>query len=255
MSKPRYSFLGTLPDHPRNTELVKLATKADADAIDRILEAVRKIPPGLDRKALCADISDAYYLRGHTLYGGSTAQKERDHLRRIRKTTEKLLKLLKADDAINAGIVGRLKKLTPDWEKVAPPMGLPVAQRPIDYLSRMVSATADVECAADYMTKEWRTAHKRDPVFRGRRPTENEYLAGVSLPLVFEWHFRERAGRSRSEDSKPSGPMVRFINATMQELGLPFSDESIVRAFSLRAPLRQEARKGDVVPFFLRQTG
>jgi hypothetical protein len=39
--------------------------------------------------------------------------------------------------------------------------------------------------------------------------------------------------------------MVRFISATMKELGLPYSDESIVKAFSLRAPLRKERRHGD----------
>ena len=42
-----------------------------------------------------------------------------------------------------------------------------------------------------------------------RHPSELEWLAGVSLPLVYEQHFRRRAGRSRNA-GEPSGPTVRF---------------------------------------------
>ena len=121
---------------------------------------------------------------------------------------------------------------------------------PVEQLRR---AVAGVERWREYTAKEWRTAHKRDPILRGRRPTETEWLAGVSLPLVFEWHFRERAGRSRAKDGKPSGPMVRFISATFKELGLRYSDESITKAFSLRAPLRKRQRSGDTFPLILGQ--
>jgi hypothetical protein len=238
-------------------ELIELTTAADAEAIDRILAAVGKkhIPPSLDRKALCADIADANCTRDHAfdLFRGSEAQARLKLLRRIRKTAEKLVSLLKADSQVDAMITGQLEKITPAWGKITPaPMG-PTAGKPIDRLDEFLRAVADIERVTEGVAMKWRTAHKSDRALRGRRPNEKEMLAGVSLPLVFEWNFRQRAGRSRAKSSKPSGPTVRFIGATMKELGLPYSDESIVRAYSLRAPLRAQQRKGKSLPLILRQ--
>jgi hypothetical protein len=225
-------------------ELAGLAKAADAEAIDRILRAVGRghIPPGLDRKALCADIADAYYASYSAIdpFSGSKANGELKHLRRIRKTAEKLASLVKADYRVEAMISGHLNKITPPWEKFTPPLSsAPVERKGIDRLNQMLRAIAGVERGRAHTAKEWRTAHKDNPIFRGRRPTNAEWLAGVSLPLVFEWHFRARAGRSRTKSGSPAGPMVRFISATLKELGLPYSDEAIMRAFSLRAPLRK----------------
>jgi hypothetical protein len=252
----RYAFLK--PDDGRDgliawpSELRKLASAADAEAIDRILAAVGRdhIPPGLDRKALCADIADAYHSRDHAfdLVDGSNAQDQLKLLRRIRKTAEKLASLLSAaDTTVDATIATCLDKITPAWGKIAPPLGSPAAPKPIEQLDRWLRAIEMAEGLRERAATKWRIAHKHDRDLRGRRVTEKEWLAGVSLPLVFEWHFRERAGRSRSKAGEPTGPMLRFIGA-MKELGLPYSDESIMRAYSLRAPLRAEQRKGQLSP-------
>jgi hypothetical protein len=258
----RYSFLKVAETSSElgltpSQEVLRLATTADAEAIDRILAAVGKgrIPPGLDRKALCADIADAYHSRdcAFDLGYGSEARARVKLLRRIRKTAEKLALLLKADLAADAMIRGHLEEITPPWGKIASPMGSPAAPKPIDQLDRLLRAVAMVEKVQEHVATKWREGHKHDPDLRGRRVTETEWLAGVSLPLVFEWHFRERAGRSRSKAGKPSGPMVRFIDATMKELGLPYDAESIMRAYSLRAPLRAQQRKGTIRPLISRQ--
>jgi hypothetical protein len=259
----RYSFLKVAETSSElgftpSPEVLRLATTADAEAIGRILAAVGRgyIPPELDRKALCADIADAYHSRrcAFDLADGSKAQDQLKQLRRIRKTAEKLASLLSAADiTVNATIATCLDKITPPWAKIAPPMGSPAAPKPVEQLDQWLRAIAMAEGLRERRAAKWRTGHKHDPDLRGRRVTEKEWLAGVSLPLVFEWHFRERAGRSRSKAGKPSGPMVRFIGATMKELGLPYDAESIMRAYSLRAPLRAQQRKGTIRPLISRQ--
>jgi hypothetical protein len=75
-----------------------------------------------------------------------------------------------------------------------------------------------------------------------RRPSELEWLAGVSLPLVYERNFGHPAGRSRGSTSgDPGGPTVRFVAATLEAVGVSYSNESIVRAMSRLAAFRDRA--------------
>jgi hypothetical protein len=63
-----------------------------------------------------------------------------------------------------------------------------------------------------------------------------EWLAGVELPCVFKEHFHREPGGSRNKARKIGGPCVRFIEATMRELGKPYGPASILRAMTrLRA--------------------
>jgi len=89
-----------------------------------------------------------------------------------------------------------------------------------------------LEIQLSSLAKEWRTKIDLPPELSGRRPSEPEWLAGVALPLVYERHFLSPAGRSRNMEGEPGGPTVRFIEATLSELTIPFKRESIVRAFS-----------------------
>ena len=258
-SLARYSFLKVAETSSElglapSPELVRLASAADAEAIDRILTAVGRshISPGLDKRALCADIADAYYSRSHAfdLFHGSEAQDQLKLLRRIRRTAEKLASLLKANTAVDGMIREHLEGITPPWGKIAPPMGSSAAPKPIDQLDRWLRAVARVEKGQEHVATKWRTASKSNPNWRGRRPTAAEWLAGVSLPLVYEWHFRQHAGRSRTNEGTPTGPMVAFIGATLKEFGIRYSDELIMRAFSRLAPSRQKQRNpkpGDLV--------
>jgi hypothetical protein len=53
------------------------------------------------------------------------------------------------------------------------------------------------------------------------------------LPCVFEEHFHRKPGGSRNKTNKKGdGPCVRFIEATMRELGKPYSPASILRAMT-----------------------
>jgi hypothetical protein len=83
--------------------------------------------------------------------------------------------------------------------------------------------------------------HSKFPA-NSRRPSELEWLAGVSLPLVYERNFGAPAGRSRGSTSgNPGGPTVRFVAATLNEVGVSYSDESIVRAMTRLAAFREIA--------------
>jgi hypothetical protein len=104
-----------------------------------------------------------------------------------------------------------------------------VAPRPIITLFFELQS---LETELSKLAAEWQDKASLPPALKTRRPSEIEWLAGVALPLVYERNFRRRAGRSRGSKGKASGPTVRFIAATLKEVGAPYSEESIVRAMS-----------------------
>jgi hypothetical protein len=75
----------------------------------------------------------------------------------------------------------------------------------------------------------------------GRIPSSSEWLAGVELPLIYEDCFHRKAGRSRT-GGKPGGPTVRFVAAVMLEVGLPLAADTIIRAMTRFADLRERRR-------------
>jgi hypothetical protein len=238
-------------------EVVWRVKKAGAEAIERILTAVGKKPPGLDREALRADIGQAYVSRrnGFDLFRGSEASGRLKRLRDMRGALKKAATLMKADRRADAMIQWALKRDWPVPKPFSPLLGPSEPQAVLPFLERLQVAIAEIEKQQKSIAEKYRNAHKRDPNLKGRRLTEQEWLAGVELPLVFERHFRLRAGRSRGKSGSgpPTGPMVEFISATMKELGFKYTKESIARAYNRRAPLRTERRHDDVLQRFLRQ--
>ena len=93
-----------------------------------------------------------------------------------------------------------------------------------------------------WLAKRWREKTDLPPSLKDRRPSELEWLAGVALPLVYERYFRRRAGRSRNAAGEVGGPAVRFIEATLKELGVEYSPELIARAFTRLTTLRNDRR-------------
>jgi hypothetical protein len=184
------------------------------------------------------------------LRSAGAPQEASTHGQRVKE----LATLIEADDLARISIDHALKRLWPRPSCPFIPSSLPLNPPPaVAFLECLRPAIAKAEQLEQSKAKKWKTGHKRDPILRGRRPTGPEMLAGVYLPLIFEMHFLQRAARSRDKGGKPSGPMVRFIRATMRELGLRYSDESIVRAYSLRATLRKEERRGSILPSISRQ--
>jgi hypothetical protein len=87
-----------------------------------------------------------------------------------------------------------------------------------------------------------RVLSNHDPSQWGN-PTTNVWLAGAELPYVFEEHFCRKPGASRNKaHKKGGGPCVRFIEATMLELGRPYSTASILRAMTRLRALRENRR-------------
>jgi len=255
----QYAFLG-LAYRPNiiRPETLERARVADEQAIDMILTAVGKkdVPLDLDREALCADIADAFCSRNQfNLSDVPEARSDVKALARIRNTAKKLRSLLIANDRVKAMIRNELKKPTPGpysadalrQAGILPAVPfLPSQGDPIDLtveLTRWLLAIDEIERWRTYIIRQWRTAHKRDPALRGRRPTAKEWLAGVSLPLVFELHFLRKAKFSRrARDQKLTGSMLPFVSTVMAELGLPYKEESIARAFTRLKVLREKQR-------------
>jgi hypothetical protein len=223
-------------------------------AIERILKAVGKkhVPHDLDKQALCRDIADAYTARDHAfdLFDGSKSRQRLEALRRISKATERQIALLEADVGMDAMIGFALKRAGINMP--AYPMSRPLTVAAL--LQQLRHGIAATEKTQQRINEKWRTEHKHNLSLRGRRLTEKSWLAGVTLPLIFEMHFHKRAARSRGKAGKPNGPMISFIAATMQELGLPYDLESIARAYSQCTQLREERRRGhDVLTEIRRQ--
>ena len=67
-------------------------------------------------------------------------------------------------------------------------------------------------------------------------PSANEWLAEWNCRLCSKNIFHREPGGSRNKARKVGGPCVRFIEATMRELGKPYDPASILRAMTrLRA--------------------
>jgi hypothetical protein len=196
-------------------------------AIDRIAKAVGKVPESEEELA-----TDIYWACSKTSTGrdpleGARAKTRFDKVQEIIKAAEKLDTLIASDPFISA----RLRDRTNPFG-AATPFELPP-------LARLRFGALYLRDELGLAAKHWRD--KAD-LSDKRRPSEREWLAGVSLPLVYERHFGHRPGRSRNAKGEPSGPTVRFVEATLREVGAPCKRETIVRAFSRLAKQRDDER-------------
>ena len=194
-------------------------------AIARIVKAVNRSPG--DEMRLAADIYEADIEASVVTdpFGASVAKRRLKKVRPILKAVGKLDALITSDPSIADKI-----NSVPTPFHIAPVKQLLLAVRGLENeLVRLVNKRRNKgDLPADLI---------------GRRPSEREWLVGVSLPLVYERHFGLRPARSRNVEGQPSGPMVRFIEATLRELGSQeYKPESIVRGFSRLAVQRNEQR-------------
>jgi hypothetical protein len=227
MTKRRRAASATVFSPPTGDEELDtwLAPRRTA-AINRILKAIREVPT-INETRLATDIYDAYIRAIGVLdpLEISKAEGRLEKLQRVIETIKKLDTLVASDFFISATI-----------NKVDTPFGMP-------HIKHMLFDADILKNELTRFANQWRR-HKADLSRdrKDRRPSLFEWMAGVSLPLVYERHFLRRAGRSRNAKGEPSGPMVRFIEATLKELGLPGKRESIVRAFSRLQRQRDEER-------------
>jgi hypothetical protein len=210
-----------------------------AAAIARILKAVGKstenggqLAIGTDAEIqLATDIFEAYVATPIQLdpHEDSKATERLRRVKSIREAVEKQAALISADPYLSKAI-GKA-------EGIKPP---PILELHIELLT--------LETQLSLLADKWQRKADLPPELKGRRPSEPEWLAGVALPLVYERHFFSSAGRSRNAKGEAGGPTVRFVEATMSELGIPYSPESIVRAFTrLRRQREIEKARKEVV--------
>lgn len=199
-------------------------------SISRIVKAVGKVPDS--EESLATNIYRAFSEESalRDPLEGSKAKSRLEKIQEIINAAEKLDTLIAADPYISAKLLNRTT--TNPFVSTTTPFEIPSMAAP--HLSALSLRNELVLVAKNWLDK----ADLPDE----RRPSELEWLAGVSLPLVYERHFRHRAGRSRNAKGEPSGPTVKFVEATLREAGVPCKRETIVRAFSRLAKQRNDER-------------
>ena len=190
----------------------------DMRALDRILAKVgqRFVPTNLDRIALRDAIEKAVKAKEivDKSRPGTRSKAIGANAKRIREALKSLYALLRENSDVYELITQSAPSISDDilrWMVIA----------------RSVEQTWDLH----------EDVKRRYPRF----PSPREWLAGVELPLIFEDCFHREARRSRS-GKKPSGPTVQFVAAVMTEIAMPFTAESVVRAMTRLAELRNRRR-------------
>jgi hypothetical protein len=196
-----------------------------AAAIGRIIEAVKKPRSKIDLRTSEIELANGTYRAFIETRGkldpleSSKASNRLNKVKRILKSIRKHIAFIGTDPYLSQ----RIK----DAYGVAP--------SPINQLFFELQS---LENELSSLAKQWRRKTDLPSSLKDRRPSKLEWMAGVALPLVYERNFARRAGRSRTPESKPSGPTVRFIAATLKQVGALYSDESIVRAMTRLATFR-----------------
>ena len=201
-----------------NNELDEWIAPRRAAAIARISKTVGHSPENPDR--LASDIFDACSSLPAQLdpLQARTAAQRLSKVRRILRAVEKQAALIDSDPNLRAAIKGS--------------RGIQLSA-----FTELHFELQALESSLRLLAQNWRSKADLPVALKDRRPSDLEWLAGVSFPLIYERHFLRRAGRSRNR-GEPDGPMVRFIEATLKELGISYRRESIARAFTRLAALR-----------------
>jgi hypothetical protein len=226
MAKKRnWTIAAFVPASGENKALDDWFARLRTAAIARIVEAVGK---SIDDEAqLATDIFEACITTRLKLdlSEGSKAAQRLQKVQSIRREVERQTALISADTYLSKAI------------------GDPAGVKPLVNILELRDALRGLEIQLSVLAKRWRSKTDLPPELKGRRPSGPEWLAGVALPLVYERHFLSPAGRSRNARGEPGGPTVRFVDATLKELGIRYSPESIVRAFTGLWRQRDEERK------------
>jgi hypothetical protein len=180
------------------------------DAIDRILEAVGHVPPGLDREQLRADLEGIVSFYRTSDDRRRKPKTRRDKVAQIIAKAEDLLTLIDGDD---------------DWRLMW--------ARHRAAINRLID---------DARTEFPERLAKMMGVGEGVSAFEN--LIGRPLKSTYERHFGKRAGYQRDTDEAEGG-YIDFAAAVLKELditkrGRPYSRNSIATALSKVRKVRRK---------------
>jgi len=187
-------------------------------SISRIVKAVGKVPDS--EESLATNIYRAFSEESalRDPLEGSKAKSRLEKIQEIINAAEKLDTLIAADPYISAKLLNRTT--TNPFVSTTTPFEIPsmAALR----LSALSLRNELVLVAKNWLDK----ADLPDE----RRPSELEWLAGVSLPLVYERHFRHRAGRSRNAKGEPSGQPSNLLRQHCAKRGCPANEKRYERS-------------------------
>jgi hypothetical protein len=208
-------------------------------ALNRIIQAACKAPDDLKREELRSALENvpSRYATHQSLR--VSAKRKRAELRRILSASKRLKSLLSGDAWLL--ILNRLSVSDPD------PRGeLSLLNKILTALLEKKSAQIDnndnrysglvwlIETTSDLLQEP--PDRLLALVADFKTESSLEHIAGTHLPAIFERHLHGSRGRSRKPDGTPTGPCVRFVHQAMAELGMPYDEESIVRAMSRAMP-------------------
>lgn len=183
----------------RRTGFLSMSAAERKAAIDRIIAATGKQAD--DEEKLLANLEGAEIdFDVHQDLKRERGVDYRRKLRRIRTSLESTVAAIDADPSLKSHAA------------------------PYD-LSRLVQGLRNLETWADRYSAQ----HSAN---EGRQSSPVEWLAGMSLPHIYEERFNCPATIDRDENERPRGAVINFIVATLAELDLSYERESIVRAMT-----------------------
>jgi hypothetical protein len=219
------------PPHPLNDEGTR-----------RILAKVgrRFVPDEMERRALRDDLRKCYldWCSFTQLSSDKIARRRVQRLETIAKRAEAVLESLDDDGSIGTWARQEVAMTFPLSEgapvrKTAEfrtdhgqPDTAPSFNGFLDGLRRLAEAA---RYKAEYFPDFALYQLPRSPV---------DFIIANALSLIYERHFKRRAGRSRrSGGSDASGPFIRFAVASLWELGIanknkPYAPETVARALT-----------------------
>ena len=183
-----------------------------AAAIERIIKAVGKEPDDKNQLALDINEADTTYAILYKL-DGAKAAKRLQRVKRARKGIEKYVVLLKDEPLL--------------WEAINEAASFADMS--------LLDPVRQFENSQARIVAEYRSKTNLPSSLKGRRPTSAEWLAGVSLPLVYEKRF--------NSPNAAGGPLIDFVAAAMEQLGVNYNRAAITKAITRLRPVRDNCRK------------
>lgn len=208
------------------------------ESLERILDALGKrfIPADLDRTGLANDLECAaieYRLGKRWRKRPADLQKK---LERTARYAQKVIDELKDDTAARIA----LEALPEDVRGALLASGFDLS----DLLGSLVLAPALHEHELDKISA------LKQLVDVGNSSAV-QWLAGVTLPEIYQRHFRRKGKRSRDNGGPASGPYIRFVSAVLGEFSItksdkPYSVETIDAAVGHGGIRRQNTTKNTI---------
>lgn len=217
----------------------------DGAALDRIVRAVGRFPPDLRREALAADlVREIDFYRAYRYLDSAQRRKAWTRIELIASAAKRIAGIA-GDDELGDQVCEHLRVAAADVGREIggySKLGIEPDSFPALDMSRSKTVTVLIvheDRAVNRVLDAVKLlARWADHAFAcgepGRRSISPEVgLIGITLPEVYEWHFKRRFRRGWTVDGKANSPGIRFIETVLSEFsivkrnGKPYSATTI----------------------------